>query len=237
MNSFKLPFLALLAAVYVLNVLGSTTDGTVDETTTGSPGDALKATLVAVAESSATFEVSGPSDVLGHPVKSIKANYYSGSKHLRNRTEAPVVTVESYDSRLLSVNEFSQTIKIDNLEAGRLYHFSFEAVNDIGQVGPPSKDVAAYLLPAAPDVEVQHPQDTKIIISWSTQIIGHEDYFVVSYELASNPGCNVTLSISTCFGMSYSFDDLQRHQVYRFTIQAHNPSGFSKPAIIDYPID
>jgi len=54
---------------------------------------------------------------------------------------------------------------------------------------------------------------------------------------ADKPGCNVTLSVSTCFGSQYSFDDLERQTTYKFTIKSHNPSGYSKSALIVYPID
>ena len=49
--------------------------------------------------------------------------------------------------------------------------------------------------------------------------------------------CKVTLNVASCFGFEYTFDDLERKTTYRFTIQSHNPSGFSKPALIIYPID
>ena len=83
---------------------------------------------------------------------------------------------------MLSDHQFKQTVQIKNLEAGRLYHFSFAAVNKLGQTGPDSADEPIYLLPATPDVEVHHEQDAKLFIKWGGEAIGHEDFYVVTYE-------------------------------------------------------
>lgn len=90
--------------------------------------------------------------------------------------------MDAYNNTMLSEKEFSQTITVKNLEAGRLYTFNFIAINENGQYGPPSADLPVFLLPATPDVDIRHVQDAKLIISWGTDAIGHEDFYTVAYE-------------------------------------------------------
>jgi len=195
------------------------------------PPTPLKATLISVTDESVTFSVTGSRTLDGSPVRSIKVNYYAGShQHRLFASNSHEELAEAHS------NSFTQLVTIKQLEAGDRYQFSFQAVNAKGKDGPDSADYAVYLLPGTPNVEVQHVLVDKIIVKWGEEAKGYEDFYLVSYEKADNPGCNVTLSVATCFGHQYSFSDLERGATYRFSIRSHNPSGYSDAAIIDYPV-
>jgi hypothetical protein len=208
-----------------------------DVTTTPTAEQPLAATLTTVDSDWASFYVTGNSLLFGKPVASIKVNYNPDSSIRRAHGNQVEVRASSERARQLDPNTFAQTIRVDNLKPGNSYEFSFQAVNSDGQLGPVSTKLQVILLPEAPDVEIRHAGDSKIVLSWGSEASGHEDYYQISYEKTSSPGCNVSLSVSTCFGNQYSFDDLERHTTYTFTIRSHNPSGYSKAALIEYPID
>ncbi|RWS13517.1 hypothetical protein B4U79_17356 [Dinothrombium tinctorium] len=141
---------------------------------------------------------------------------------------------------LLSQNHgqtFSEIINITNLSEGRKYLFTIRLINKAKQKSDPT-DLYVLLLPAAPGVETLHEKENKLILKWFGGPYGHEDYFLVNVVKSPFSHCDgLTLNISVCYAMQHSFSDLQRHITYRFTITAHNPSGFGPSAVISYPID
>ena len=39
------------------------------------------------------------------------------------------------------------------------------------------------------------------------------------------------------FGNRFTLDDLDQGEVYKLTMKAHNPTGFSTPVVVRYPVN
>jgi len=202
-------------------------------TSTSAPDQPLTATLSDVEEASVSFQVTGSATLDGSPVKGIHVNYSPAS----SKESAPAKQHRHTITDRISSGTFAQTITVNQLAAGHLYHFSFQAINQDDELGPNSSEYAVYTLPETPNIDVSHVDETKIQVKWSSGAsAGNEDLYLISYAQTESPSCNVSLSVATCFGYQYNFDNLVPGTSYTFTIRSHNPSGYSKAAVIDYPV-
>lgn len=136
----------------------------------------LNVTVTEIGTNYSIFNITGSSTLYGLPVVDISINYSVDPNSVKSVNSNVNTFYESGNGT------FQQMVKIVDLMAGHKYHFHFAAVNSKKQVGPPSKDVAVLLRPDTPDISIQHPQKTKIIVLWGESQIKSEDFFLLTVE-------------------------------------------------------
>jgi len=229
--------LLLLSSIYCVGLSDAfnramTTPRPIDaETTKVAPDQPLMVSVINIGDNYAVFNITGSNTVDGLPVVDLNVKYSIDG--ISN--ELNLKPVFKYYSDVSG--KLQETVKIPDLEPGRNYHFQFSAVNAMKQMGPPSKDVSVLLLPPTPDISIEHPLENKLIVKWGENKAKTEDYFMLTVEKKSALGCGYTLNITSCFGNKYSLDDLEVGQTYRISMMSHNPTGYSEPVVVSYPIN
>ena len=176
-----------------------------------------------------TLEVSGSNVVDDLPVKTINVNYSIETNQMVDKLILPHI------HQNLSLG-FNRMINITNLNPGSNYRFQIYLSNERNQQGP-STSMNLLLRPQTPDFSINHQKSGSIRLFWGYPNEKQIDYFVLTVEKLSAPGCGFAMNFTRCYGNQYDLANFEHGETYIFEFVSHNQSGDSDVVQVIFPYD